>query len=137
MTFRIHKSSDDHSTTLQLSGRLVGSHCCALSEEVENSRGMIVLDLEEVMLVDLDVVQFLARCEARGMELLHCSPYIREWISRENDRSAKVADELGAPKHLSVESATTGKQAVTVILSGVRLGGKNGEEESRDKSSRS
>jgi len=50
---------------------------------------MIVLDLEEVTLVDLDIVQFLARCEARGMELLHCSPYIREWICRENDRAGK------------------------------------------------
>ena len=124
MTLRIQKSSDDHSTTLQLCGRLVGSHCRALSEQVENSRGMIVLDLEEVMLVDLDTVRFLARCEAGGIELLHCAPYIREWISRENDRSAKVADELGAPKHLGVETATTGKQAVAVILSGVRLGGK-------------
>ena len=59
-----------------------------------------MLDLEEVMLVDLDTVRFLARCEAGGIELLHCAPYIREWISRENDRSAKVDDELGATKHL-------------------------------------
>jgi len=51
---------------------------------------MIVLDLEEVTLVDLDIVQFLARCEARGMELLNCSPYIREWICRENERAGKV-----------------------------------------------
>jgi len=50
---------------------------------------MIVLDLEEVTLVDLDIVQFLARCEATGMELLHCAPYIREWICRENDRAGK------------------------------------------------
>jgi len=100
MTLRIHKSSDDHGTTLRLSGRLVGSHCRALSEQVEPSRGVIVLDLEDVMLVDLDVVRFLARCEAAGIELLHCAPYIREWISRENDRPTKVADELGRPKHL-------------------------------------
>jgi hypothetical protein len=51
---------------------------------------MIALDLEEVTLVDIDIVQFLARCEAGGMELLHCSPYIREWISRENGRASKV-----------------------------------------------
>jgi len=59
-----------------------------------------VLDLEEVTLVDLDIVQFLARCEAGGMGLLHCAAYIREWISRENDRPAKVADEVDAPEHL-------------------------------------
>jgi hypothetical protein len=51
---------------------------------------MIALDLEEVTLVDIDIVHFLARCEAGGTELLHCSPYIREWISRENDRASKV-----------------------------------------------
>ena len=100
MTLRIQKSSDDDSTTVRLCGRLLGSHRQALFEQLESSSGMIVLDLEEVTLVDLDIVQFLARCEARGMELLHCPPYIREWISRENDRPAKLADEFGAPRHL-------------------------------------
>ena len=90
MTLRIQRSSDDHGTTLQLSGRLLASHCQALSEQIESSTGMVVIDLEEVTLVDLDIVQFLARCEARHMELLHCSPYIREWICRENDRAGKV-----------------------------------------------
>ena len=89
MTLRIHKSSDDDSTTVRLCGRLLGSHRHALSEQLESSTGMIVLDLEEVMLVDLDMVRFLARCEAGGIELLHCAPYIREWICRENDRAGK------------------------------------------------
>jgi hypothetical protein len=33
--------------------------------------------------VDLGVVGFLVGCEADGVELVHCPPYIREWISRE------------------------------------------------------
>jgi hypothetical protein len=40
--------------------------------------------------VDLEVVHFLARCEAAGVELLHCPSYIRQWISRENYRAGKV-----------------------------------------------
>jgi len=40
-------------------------------------------NIEEITLVDLDIVQLLARCEAKGLELLNCPPYIREWISRE------------------------------------------------------
>jgi hypothetical protein len=28
-------------------------------------------------------VRFLGTCEMKGTELLHCPPYIREWISRE------------------------------------------------------
>jgi anti-anti-sigma regulatory factor len=91
MTLRIQKGSDDHNTTVRLSGRLVASHCRALSEQIESSKGTIVLDLEEVTLVDLDIVQFLARCEAAGsVELLHCPRYVREWISRENDRAGKA-----------------------------------------------
>ena len=43
----------------------------------------IVLDLEEVTLVDLEVVRFLGVSEAEGVELVNCSPYIRDWISKE------------------------------------------------------
>ena len=43
----------------------------------------IVLDLEEVTLVDLDVVRFLGVTEAEGVEVVNCSPYIRDWIVRE------------------------------------------------------
>jgi hypothetical protein len=42
-----------------------------------------VLDLDQVTLVDVEVVRFLGTCEKEGTELLHCPPYIREWISRE------------------------------------------------------
>jgi hypothetical protein len=45
-----------------------------------------VLDLEHVTLVDVEGVGFLSECEARGIELVHCSPYIREWIARERQR---------------------------------------------------
>ena len=90
MTLRIQRSSDDQNTTVRLSGRLVASHCQALSDQIESSTGMITLDLEEVTLVDLASVQFLATCEAAGAELLHCCPYIREWISRERAREGKV-----------------------------------------------
>jgi hypothetical protein len=45
----------------------------------------IVLDLDEVTLVDLDVVRFLGVSEAEGVELVNCSPYIRDWIFRERN----------------------------------------------------
>ena len=45
----------------------------------------IVLDLKDVSLVDRDVMSFLARCEADGVSLENCPPYIREWIRREKD----------------------------------------------------
>ena len=45
----------------------------------------IVLDLEEVTLVDRDVVRFLGVSEEEGIELVNCSPYIRDWIVRERN----------------------------------------------------
>jgi len=45
----------------------------------------IVLDLKDVSLVDRDVLRFLVSCEADGVRLENCAPYIREWIEREKD----------------------------------------------------
>ena len=87
MTIRIEKTCEGHKTTIRLSGKLSAAHRQELSEQIETSTIRILLDLEEVTLVDLDIVHFLARCEAGGVELLHCPPYIREWIARENDRA--------------------------------------------------
>jgi hypothetical protein len=54
-----------------------------LKAQIGGNRPGIVLDLEEVTLVDLDAVRFLSACQAEGVALLHCPPYIREWILRE------------------------------------------------------
>jgi hypothetical protein len=58
-------------------------HLTELQHEVEGLGAGTVLDLEHVMLVDLEGIGFLSQCEACGIELVHCSPYIREWIARE------------------------------------------------------
>ena len=46
-----------------------------------------MLDLGEVSLVDLEVVLFLSRCEAQGIQLLNCSAYIRKRIDTELQRA--------------------------------------------------
>ena len=38
----------------------------------------IVLDLKDVGVIDRDIISFLARCEADGMKLENCTPYICE-----------------------------------------------------------
>jgi hypothetical protein len=48
-----------------------------------DDQSQIALDLDGVTLVDVEVVRFLNGCEERGVELFHCSPYIREWMLRE------------------------------------------------------
>jgi len=59
----------------------------------------IVLDLEEVTLVDLDVVRFLGVSQADGVELVNCSPYIREWISRSGTPRNGISWVPGTDRH--------------------------------------
>jgi hypothetical protein len=51
-----------------------------------------VLNLGDLNLVGVEVVRFLAKCERAGIELNECSPYIRNWINRELDRTRKATD---------------------------------------------
>ena len=83
MTCKIERQADEHHTTFQLIGYLHAAHLEALQAQMESNGPRTVLDLDEVTLVDVEVVRFLGGCEAKGMPLLHCSPYIREWIARE------------------------------------------------------
>ena len=83
MVLRIEKVLGRRLTLLRLSGRLRSEHLEELKAQIKASLKPLVLDLEGVKLVDQDSVCFLATCEAEGVELSHCTPYIRDWISRE------------------------------------------------------
>jgi hypothetical protein len=41
------------------------------------------LDLNEVNVVDFDGIRFLNQCQAEGIHVVNCSPYIREWMLQE------------------------------------------------------
>ena len=87
MTLRIQKDSVGGGTTIRLMGRIRSEHLQELSEHVAAAGPTVVLDLDEVSLVDVDAVRFLQACVAQGAEITHCSPYIREWMLREAERS--------------------------------------------------
>jgi hypothetical protein len=84
VTFKIEKISDTDRLIIRLIGELDAT-CLAELEAQIGSGGRIELEMDEVMLVDVDVVRFLISCEARGIELRGCPPYIREWIRREQE----------------------------------------------------
>jgi hypothetical protein len=86
MTLRIETVSDGQTATLRLSGRIESESLDELQAQLRRYRLRLVLDLDEVTLVDVGVVSFLIACVAEGIELLHCAPYIREWMSRERGR---------------------------------------------------
>jgi len=83
MTLRIDKQSDGQTTTLRLIGHLQVEHLEAVQEQLQSPGPRVVLDLDDVTVGDVEVVRFLGRCEQGGTDLLHCPPYIREWIERE------------------------------------------------------
>src|SRR6202022_4281747 len=71
---------------IRLSGEFRSEHLDQVKTEVELCELPAVLDLEELDLVDVEGVRFLNACEAKGISVLHCSPYIREWMLRERSR---------------------------------------------------
>jgi len=85
MTLKIERYSDGYSTTIRLIGRMRVEHLPELERQIRESESKIVLDLEELNLVDVEAVRFLGSCEAAGVTLLNCSPYIRDWIGKERE----------------------------------------------------
>jgi hypothetical protein len=71
---------------IRLSGGFRSEHLDQVKAEIQLCESPPVLDLEELDLVDVEGVRFLNACEAKGISVLHCSPYIREWMLRERSR---------------------------------------------------
>ena len=86
MTLRIENYGDGRKTVIRLSGRLQSTHLDELNTQLEGAQSRIALDLSGVVLVDVEVVRFLNGCEESGVELLHCRPYIRQWMILEKVR---------------------------------------------------
>ena len=71
-----------------VSGRLEAHNISELSEVLagEQSGRTRVLDLKDLVLVDGDAVRFLSTCEADGIVIRNCPPYIRAWMAREGEQ---------------------------------------------------
>ena len=86
MTLKIEPIFGEGKMRIRLSGQLRSEHLGELKTEIARHRSTVALDLEEVERVDLAGVRFLIDCESVGVSLLHCSPYIREWMRQEINR---------------------------------------------------
>jgi hypothetical protein len=71
---------------IRLSGEFRSEQLDQVNAEIELCESPAVLDLEELNLVDVEAVRFLNACEAKGISVLHCLPYISEWMLRERSR---------------------------------------------------
>jgi hypothetical protein len=88
VTLKIEKLAGEQGTTLKLIGRIRAEHLAELRGQIAASAPS-VLEMREVTLVDAEVVRFLSGCESEGIQLQHCSAYIREWIAREKESAPK------------------------------------------------
>jgi hypothetical protein len=79
---------------IRLSGELRIGQLDQVKTEIEQCESPVVLDLEELDLIDLEGVRFLNACEAKGISILHCSPYIREWMLQERGRPKEHPEPL-------------------------------------------
>jgi hypothetical protein len=83
MTLKIKRICEKHGTRVCLSGELRCSHLADVRAEIEQVGQPATLDLDELDVVDLDGVCLLNQCQAQGIQVVNCSPYIREWMLQE------------------------------------------------------
>jgi ABC-type transporter Mla MlaB component len=83
MTLKINRILEEHETRICLSGELRCAHLIDLRSEIEQVGQPATLDLDEVDVVDIDGIRFLNECQAHGIQVANCSPYIREWMLQE------------------------------------------------------
>jgi hypothetical protein len=73
---------------IRLSGEFRSEHLDQVKAEIDRRGSPVVLDLEELNGVDVDGIRFLNACEAKGISVSHCAPYVRAWMSAERERQA-------------------------------------------------
>jgi hypothetical protein len=83
MTLRIERASVQGRTVVRLIGRVEAECLPEIVAQLEGTEPPPALDLGEVTLVDVGTVRFLNACDQSGIELLHCAPYIRQWMTTE------------------------------------------------------
>ncbi len=82
-------ASKGNMIVLRLCGWIQVEHVKTIRELIEPETGKVAVDLTEMTLIDRDVVNFLATCELKGIELRNCPAFLREWITSEKLRIAE------------------------------------------------
>ena len=80
------RRTENGEVVLTVSGQIHKEHISELEALIaaEVKDRQIILDLKDMTLTGQDGIAFLARCEAAGIALANCDPYVREWIRIQN-----------------------------------------------------
>jgi hypothetical protein len=81
---KIHRKANAD-VVFSVCGRLDKQHLAEFEAliEAEGKARRIVLDLKDMTLTGQEGITFLKHCEATGIKLENCDPYVREWIARQ------------------------------------------------------
>jgi hypothetical protein len=85
---RVHRK-ENGDVIFALSGQLERGNIAELETlfSTEGKDRRIILDLKDMTLTGSDGIVFLAQCEAAGIVLVNCDPYVREWITKQGTGS--------------------------------------------------
>jgi hypothetical protein len=83
MTLKIVRVREKRKTRFRLSGELRFADLEVVRAEIAQVAAPVVLDLEEVDLVDIHGIRWLNACQAQGVQVENCAPYICEWMYQE------------------------------------------------------
>ena len=95
--------SSETLVVLFISGCVTGEHVDTLRGVLEQESGGFAIDLKNVLLVNREAVKLLALSETNGTELRNCSPYIREWVTREKAETQGRPSEQGLEGREDIE----------------------------------
>jgi hypothetical protein len=89
IVLRIQKKANGD-VVFTLSGRIDKEHIVELETLIAAEKRLrrITLDLKDMTLTGQDGIDFLVQCEAADIVLVNCTPYIREWITRQKRNGA-------------------------------------------------
>ena len=83
MTLKLKRICEKGGTRIRLSGELRYSHLVDVRAEIEQVGQAVTLDIDEVEVVDIDGIRLLNEYQDQGIQVVNCSPYIREWMLQE------------------------------------------------------
>jgi ABC-type transporter Mla MlaB component len=87
VAFRIQRTDEERTVLLTVSGALTDEYVVELERILAAEAGVqpVAMDLTEVTHVTRGGVRLLARLEVRGVRVVGCPEYLRQWISRERE----------------------------------------------------
>jgi hypothetical protein len=83
VTLKIVRIRAKGKTRICLSGELRFADLEAVRAEIARAAPPVILDLDEIDLLDIHGIRWLNACQAQGVQVENCAPYICEWMLQE------------------------------------------------------